>query len=134
MLAERGYGPLITIVAEHLPGDTAVTYTSPWYVLRRSSEHFLTCSRAGCNFSAISGSDPKALRWDRLGYAHLSKTASQRPGESYVQRTPSTEFWDEDVPHDKIQAMSEYLEDVRRDHRVTSSKVLINLVPRLTIK
>jgi hypothetical protein len=30
-----------------------------------------------------------------------------------VRRTPSTEFWDEDVPHAKIKAMAEYLEDVR---------------------
>ncbi|KAM5343333.1 hypothetical protein ACJ41O_014299 [Fusarium nematophilum] len=39
VLAERGYGQSITVIAEHLPGDTALTYTSPW---------------AGCNFSAIS--------------------------------------------------------------------------------
>lgn len=30
VLAERGLGPYITVIAEHLPGDTAVTYTSPW--------------------------------------------------------------------------------------------------------
>lgn len=31
-LAERGYGRLITVVAEYMPGDTAVEYTSPWFV------------------------------------------------------------------------------------------------------
>lgn len=29
-------------------------------------------------------------------------------------RTPSTEYWDENVPHEKIKAMAEYLEDVCR--------------------
>lgn len=32
LLAERGYGSHITVVAEHLPGDTSINYTSPWYV------------------------------------------------------------------------------------------------------
>ena len=32
VLAERGFGKCITVVAEYLPGDTAVTYTSPWYM------------------------------------------------------------------------------------------------------
>jgi D-amino-acid oxidase len=30
VLARRGYGRYVTVVAEHLPGDTSVTYTSPW--------------------------------------------------------------------------------------------------------
>lgn len=68
--------------------------------------------RAGCNFSAISGTDANALKWDKAGYFHLSKLASERPEQSYVKRTPSTELWDDNVPSDKIQAMSEYLEDV----------------------
>ncbi|KAJ0136322.1 hypothetical protein HZ326_20701 [Fusarium oxysporum f. sp. albedinis] len=93
VLAERGYGKSITVIAEHLPGDTALTYTSPW---------------AGCNFSAISGTDANALKWDKAGYFHLSKLASERPEQSYVKRTPSTELWDDNVPSDKIQAMSEY--------------------------
>ncbi|RMJ17800.1 hypothetical protein CDV36_002544 [Fusarium kuroshium] len=96
VLAERGYGQSITVIAEHLPGDTALSYTSPW---------------AGCNFSAISGTDANALRWDKLGYFHLSKLASERPEETYVRRTSSTELWDDNVPHDKIKTMSEYLED-----------------------
>ncbi|KAI9150451.1 esterase lipase [Paramyrothecium foliicola] len=98
VLSKRGYGKNITVLAEHLPGDTSITYTSPW---------------AGCNFSAISGSDANALRWDQLGYAHLTRLATEDSSGSYVQRTPSTEFWDEDVPLDKIKAMSEYLEDFR---------------------
>lgn len=70
------------------------------------------CSRAGCNFSALSASDAKALRWDRLGYAHLKKLANERPAESFLSHTPSTEMWDNVVPYDKIKDMSEYLEDV----------------------
>jgi hypothetical protein len=69
--------------------------------------------RAGCNFSAISGTDANALRWDRLGYAHLAKLASTSGGKAFVERTPSIEYWDEVVPHDKIEFMSGYLEDVR---------------------
>lgn len=69
-------------------------------------------SRAGCNYSAISGNDENALRWDRLGYAHLAKLASEQSDEAFIKRTPSIEFWDENVPRDKIKTMSEYLEDV----------------------
>ncbi|KAM4057386.1 FAD dependent oxidoreductase [Hirsutella rhossiliensis] len=97
VLAERGFGPLITVVAQFLPGDTSPEYTSPW---------------AGCNFSAVSGSDEKALRWDRLGYAHLGRMASEHGREAFVARTHSIEYWDASVPHDKIRTMSEYLEDV----------------------
>jgi D-amino-acid oxidase len=32
ILAENGYGHLTTVVAQHLPGDTSIDYTSPWYV------------------------------------------------------------------------------------------------------
>lgn len=48
-----------------------------------------------------------------MGYAYLTKLATERSEESYVKRTPSTEYWEETVPHDKIKHMSEYLEDVR---------------------
>lgn len=68
-------------------------------------------TKAGCNFSAISGADFNALKWDHAGYLYLSKLADN-PTETFVRRTPSTELWDEAVPHDKIKAMSEYLEDV----------------------
>lgn len=95
VLARKGLGHLVTIVAEHLPGDTAPDYTSPW---------------AGCNYSSISGSDANALRWDRLGYRHLLQLATHHSAESYVARTSSTEIWDDVVPNDKIKIMSEYLE------------------------
>lgn len=68
--------------------------------------------RAGCNFSGISGNDKNALKWDRHGYAHLTKMASERGKEAYVQRCNSIEYWDENVSRDKIKAMSDYLGDV----------------------
>ncbi|EQL02609.1 FAD dependent oxidoreductase [Ophiocordyceps sinensis CO18] len=92
VLAERGFGPQVTVVAQFMPGDTSPEYTSPW---------------AGCNFSAISDRDEKALRWDRLGYAHLARMASDHGEASFVARTPSVEYWDASVPHDKIRTMSE---------------------------
>ncbi|KAF6814087.1 d-amino acid oxidase, partial [Colletotrichum musicola] len=98
VLARRGLGRQTTVIAEHFPGDTSVNYTSPW---------------AGANFSAISGSDENALRWDRLGYGHLTQLASTVAQESFVKRTPSIEYWDEAVSEDKIKSMSEYLEDFK---------------------
>ncbi|KAJ4420835.1 D-aspartate oxidase [Gnomoniopsis sp. IMI 355080] len=98
ILAEKGFGPFVTVVAEYFPGDTSSTYTSPW---------------AGCNFSAISGTDENALKWDRMGYSHLSRLASQCPEKAFVRWTPSIELWDEDVPAERIHHMSEYLKDFR---------------------
>ncbi|KAF5984241.1 d-amino-acid oxidase [Fusarium coicis] len=98
VLSQQGYGKNIKVVAEYLPGDTSPSYTSPW---------------AGCNFSAISGTDANAIKWDRHGYAHLKKLAAEDSDKSFVKRTPSIEFWDDNVPHDKIKAMADYLDDFR---------------------
>ncbi|KAG5914074.1 hypothetical protein E4U53_004715, partial [Claviceps sorghi] len=68
---------------------------------------------AGCNFSGISGRDENALRWDRLGYAHLTDLATHAEQASFVSRTESVEYWDADAPLDKIRAVAEYLEDFR---------------------
>lgn len=38
ILAENGYGHLTTVVAQHMPGDTSIDYTSPWYVADLASE------------------------------------------------------------------------------------------------
>lgn len=72
--------------------------------------------RAGCNFSGISGSDKNALRWDKMGYAHLTNLATSNETESFVSRTQSIEYWEANTPHDKIKAISEYLEDVSLIH------------------
>ncbi|KAH7401172.1 hypothetical protein DE146DRAFT_736110 [Phaeosphaeria sp. MPI-PUGE-AT-0046c] len=98
LLAERGHGPQITVVAEHLPGDTSINYTSPW---------------AGANFSAISGGDPNALRWDKLGYGHMMKLAEMHGEEACIAKTPSFEYWDEVPSRAKIDSMAQYLHDFR---------------------
>ncbi|KAH7024407.1 FAD dependent oxidoreductase [Microdochium trichocladiopsis] len=98
LLCEKGFGPCITIIAEYMPGDTSPSYCSPW---------------AGCNFSAISGTDANALKWDREGYKYLRELWAKHGKDAYVQRTPSVEFWDEQIPSDKIKFMSEYLEDFK---------------------
>ncbi|KAL5428493.1 hypothetical protein PMIN05_011029 [Paraphaeosphaeria minitans] len=96
LLAEQGYGPSITVIAEHLPGDTSINYTSPW---------------AGANFSAISGGDANALRWDKYGYQHMMKLAEEHGTEACISKTPSFEYWDELPSKTKIESMSGYLED-----------------------
>ncbi|EAT83813.1 hypothetical protein HBI56_062570 [Parastagonospora nodorum] len=98
LLAERGYGSHITVVAEHLPGDTSINYTSPW---------------AGANFSAISGGDANALRWDKLGYGHMMKLAEEHGVEACISKTPSFEYWDEMPARAKIESMAEYLKDFK---------------------
>jgi D-amino-acid oxidase len=119
LLAERGYGSHITVVAEHLPGDTSTNYTSPWlvdiFVIRdpKLSDRLLTFNnRAGANFSAISGDDANALRWDKLGYSQMMKLAEERGIEAYIAKTPSFEYWDEMPSRAKIDSMAEYLRDV----------------------
>ncbi|CAI7592674.1 unnamed protein product [Penicillium bialowiezense] len=99
VLAEKGHGQHTTIIAEHLPGDTSINYTSPW---------------AGANFSAISASDANALRWDKLGYTYLLDLAARDGRNSYVKETSSTEYWDELPSAAKIDSMAEYLKDFRR--------------------
>ncbi|KAJ5351129.1 D-amino-acid oxidase [Penicillium brevicompactum] len=99
VLAEKGHGQHTTIIAEHLPGDTSINYTSPW---------------AGANFSAISASDDNALRWDKLGYTHLLGLAAKDGENSFVKETSSVEYWDELPPATKIDSMAGYLKDFRR--------------------
>jgi len=57
------------------------------------------------------------LRWDRTGYQHLTRLAKQVGAESFVQQTPSTEYWDDKVSDDKMKSLSDYLHDVSDDHQ-----------------
>ncbi|KAJ5975431.1 D-amino-acid oxidase [Penicillium waksmanii] len=98
VLAERGYASQTTIIAEHLPGDTSINYTSPW---------------AGANFSAISASDKNALRWDKMGYNHLLNLAAKDGERAFVRGTPSTEYWDEMPSRMKLDSMASYLKDYK---------------------
>ncbi|OGE58327.1 hypothetical protein PENARI_c001G06425 [Penicillium arizonense] len=98
VLAKRGYGRNTTIIAEHLPGDTSINYTSPW---------------AGANFSAISASDANALRWDKLGYAYLLSLAAKDDKDAFVKESTSTEYWDEMPSPAKIDSMAKYLKNFK---------------------
>ncbi|KAJ5130888.1 D-amino-acid oxidase [Penicillium bovifimosum] len=98
VLAEKGYGHYTTIIAEHLPGDTSINYTSPW---------------AGANFSALSASDENALRWDKFGYKYLLDLAAKDGKNAFVKETASIEYWDELPSRAKIDSMAEYLKDFR---------------------
>lgn len=73
----------------------------------------LTGLRAGANFSAISGSNENALKWDRGGYLAMWKQVEAEAKEAkYIAKTPSTEYFDIEPPAEKIQSMKEYLKDV----------------------
>ncbi|KAF5860098.1 hypothetical protein ETB97_002059 [Aspergillus alliaceus] len=97
-LSKRGYGRHVTVMAEHLPGDESIDYTSPW---------------AGANFSGISGSDANALRWDRSGYSTMIGLIDAGAEEAkYLSKTESTEYWDQAPSQDKINSMTEYLRDL----------------------
>ncbi|EEA21782.1 D-aspartate oxidase [Talaromyces marneffei ATCC 18224] len=97
-LSKRGYGKYVTVIAEHLPGDSSIDYTSPW---------------AGANFSGISGGDANALRWDRAGYTLMMEMIDKKSTEAkFLEKTESTEYWDEMPQPDKIQSMTEYLRDL----------------------
>ncbi|KNG52850.1 d-amino-acid oxidase [Stemphylium lycopersici] len=41
VLAEKGFGSSVSVVAEYLPGDTAPDYTSPWFVISASACAFV---------------------------------------------------------------------------------------------
>ncbi|KAL3425239.1 d-amino acid oxidase [Phlyctema vagabunda] len=97
-LSHRGHGSSITIVAEHMPGDMSINYTSPW---------------AGANFSAISGNDTNALRWDRAGYLAMWKLVEDGSSEAkYLKKTKSIEYFDMQPNPDKIESMKGYLKDL----------------------
>lgn len=114
--------------------------TRPRRILRRGRLGALTflrwtsadLCRAGCNFSAISGADANALRWDRLGYAQLMKTASTAGEKAFVKRTPSVEYWEEHVDTAKLKAMASYLEDVSRTCIKGAHAHLANMLSSLT--
>jgi hypothetical protein len=79
-------------------------------------ENHIYCTRAGANFSAISGGDANALRWDKLGYGQMMKLAEEHGIEACISKTPSIEYWDEMPSRTKIDSMAEYLKDVSNYH------------------
>lgn len=70
-------------------------------------------SRAGANFSAISGSDPNALRWDKHGYSTMMKLIETNADEAlYLSKSRSTEYFDDIPSMEKVDSMKEFLQDV----------------------
>jgi hypothetical protein len=88
-------------------------------MVRWSSRHILAHdkksykSRAGANFSAISGSDTNALIWDKAGYQRLMKLTTTQGPAAAIRKTQSLEFWDEKPAEQKLESLADYLEDVR---------------------
>jgi len=87
LLAERGMGHDITIVAKNMPGDLSIEYTSPI---------------AGAHFSAGFGAgDERMTRFCRLSYPmlkNLFKKFANHFEEAGLDRMPQREFFDK--PHD----------------------------------
>lgn len=87
----------IQVIAEFMPGDESIRYTSPY---------------AGGNFSCITGNDPETLAFDKFTYCNLPGVLKKLGGpESGLQRTVSTEYWDHDPPTVKIDSLKSYLVD-----------------------
>ena len=72
LFVQQGRGQDLVYVAEYLPGDQSIYYTSPW---------------AGGNFSCISADDEKALRHDKLSFIHLDKIQKQYGTEAGLDRS-----------------------------------------------
>ncbi|ODV73298.1 FAD-dependent oxidoreductase [Cyberlindnera jadinii NRRL Y-1542] len=97
-LLESGVSPdKITVVAEFLPGDQSIKYTSPW---------------AGGNFSCITSDDPNTLMYDELTYRNLHKIQRALGGASCgLDNKPSTELWDTYPGDTKVASLKSYLKD-----------------------
>lgn len=99
-LLKRGIpGSQIEYIAEFLPGDESIRYTSPY---------------AGGNFSCITGNDPETLIFDKFTYCNLQPLLKKLGGpKAGLERTPSTEYWDKKPPKAKINSLKSYLIDYR---------------------
>lgn len=97
-LLEKGVqGNEITVLAEYLPGDESINYTSPY---------------AGGNFSCITGDDPETLEFDKYTYTNLHKVQKAIGGKTKgLDRYPSAEYWDQTPSQVKIQSLSSYLDN-----------------------
>lgn len=101
LLSEKGKGREITVIAQHLPGDYSVNYTSPW---------------AGGNFSCVSGSDEKSLYYDKYSYLNLSAIFEKFGEEAGLKRLPARELWGRPPPEEKLKSLKTYIPDVSDDH------------------
>lgn len=100
MLLNKGIEPSqIEYLAEFLPGDESIRYTSPY---------------AGGNFSCITGNDPETLAFDKYTYTNLHSILKKIGGPAAgLQRTVSTEYWDQKPPKAKLSSLKSYLIDYK---------------------
>ncbi|PVH22857.1 hypothetical protein CXQ85_002581 [Candidozyma haemuli] len=88
----------ILIMAEFLPGDESIKYTSPY---------------AGGNFSCITGDDPETLAFDEMTYKELGRLQSFLGGPKCgLDRVKSTEYWDTPPSDEKLASLESYLYDI----------------------
>ncbi len=88
----------ITVIGEHLPGDTSINYTSP---------------RAGGNFSCITPNDDDTLSFDKFTYTNLDGLQKKIGGPSKgIDHRPTTEYWDVYPGDKKINSLKSYLKDL----------------------
>ncbi|QPG75177.1 hypothetical protein FOA43_002526 [Brettanomyces nanus] len=88
----------LTVMAEYLPGDESINYTSPW---------------AGGNFSCITPNDADTLRFDKLTYTHLAIIQAKLGGPKCgLDTKPSSEYWDFYPGDEKINSLKSYLKDL----------------------
>lgn len=100
ILSKRDKASKITVVAEYLPGDQSINYTSPY---------------AGGNFSCLSGADERSLRFDRLSFLALDDIFKKFGAKAGLERLPTRECWSrtEDAPLSKMESLKSYVPDLR---------------------
>lgn len=97
ILCKQAKGPHITIVAEFLPGDQSINYTSPW---------------AGANFSCISGDSPQAIEFDRLSFGRLEQFRREVGDRAGIKRLLTTEYFEHPLAASKLESLKSYIPDV----------------------
>lgn len=88
----------VEVIAEFLPGDSSIKFTSPW---------------AGGNFSCISPNDPDTLAYDKFTYTHLKEIQAVLGPKCGLDMKPSTEYWDCYPGDEKISSLKSYLKDFK---------------------
>lgn len=88
-------GKDILVIAEFLPGDESINFTSPY---------------AGGNFSCITGDDEDTMHYDKYTYENLARLMKLIGGpEKGLDYCYSTEYWDTKPSKAKLESLSSYL-------------------------
>lgn len=88
----------VTVLAEFLPGDQSINYTSPW---------------AGGNFSCITSDDDEILAHEKYTYQNIYKIKKVLGPNAGIDQTGSTEYWDTYPGDKKVSALKAYLQDFK---------------------